>query len=308
METSSTMGSSANSESFDKNFVDDAVATTTNYDTTDSFTSGATDVMTSNSHQMNRIILGLEIVLAILTTVLNILVMICTRVEKKLRGKSYMYIFSLAIADCLVGAAVMPGMIVFSIYGYWPYGRGWCTVWLTLNSSLCTVSILHLCLISNDRYMALLNPTKYMNQSKRDVVKLIVFIWALGEVAWGTFCVVFRMLDTETPDTICYAISSPDVVMAFAVVCYSLMPIFMIYVYARCVYVLCKRSSKIHVMRGSANESHIATNSIITPSKTGNINLSEMSTSTGTTRISRQPLGNAAVQMHLANTAARKAS
>ena len=96
-----------------------------------------------------------------MTCASNIVVMVCTRTYTPLRTISNMYVFSLAVADLVVGFIVMIGMLVFTLYGSWPIGHITCTIWIVLDFSCCTVSMMHLCLIALDRYEALTNPIEY---------------------------------------------------------------------------------------------------------------------------------------------------
>ena len=60
-----------------------------------------------------RLILLLPLIcLAIVTCAANVIVMICTRIDKRLKTVSSLYVFSLAIADTIVGFAVMGPMTV----------------------------------------------------------------------------------------------------------------------------------------------------------------------------------------------------
>ena len=53
------------------------------------------------------------------------------------------------------------GMLVYTIYGYWPAGEFLCTLWMAMDFSNCEVSILHLLFVGNDRYVAIVHPIDY---------------------------------------------------------------------------------------------------------------------------------------------------
>ncbi len=46
---------------------------------------------------------------------------------------------------------VMSGMMVYSLFGAWPLGAALCTVWQVFDFAMCSVSMLHLCIIAFDR-------------------------------------------------------------------------------------------------------------------------------------------------------------
>ncbi len=84
----------------------------------------------STSPKQRLILLLPLIFLAIVTCSMNVLVMVCTRIYHQLRTVSSMYVFSLAIADTVVGFAVMGPMMVYTVNGMWPLGIDFCTVWV----------------------------------------------------------------------------------------------------------------------------------------------------------------------------------
>ena len=72
-----------------------------------------------------------------------------------------------------VGFVVMSGMMIYTMYEYWPLNSALCTIWQVFDFAMCSVSILHLCLISFDRcvnmsiyysyYSALITSRPYSN-------------------------------------------------------------------------------------------------------------------------------------------------
>uniref|UniRef100_G1QA03 5-hydroxytryptamine receptor 2C n=2 Tax=Myotis lucifugus TaxID=59463 RepID=G1QA03_MYOLU len=75
---------------------------------------------------------------------------------------------SLAIADMLVGLLVMPTSLLAILYDYvWPLPRPLCPVWISLDVLFSTASIMHLCAISLDRYVAIRNPIEHSRFNSR---------------------------------------------------------------------------------------------------------------------------------------------
>ncbi|EPB80876.1 hypothetical protein ANCCEY_00078 [Ancylostoma ceylanicum] len=66
------------------------------------------------------------------------------------------------VTDLLVGLVVMPMSLLDLLHNHrWPLGKFLCGLWATSDVLLCTASILNLCVISLDRYMAITSPLKY---------------------------------------------------------------------------------------------------------------------------------------------------
>ena len=75
-----------------------------------------------------------------------------------------MFIVSLAIADLVVGAAVMPIGVVYILTQRWMFGVGVCQLWISIDYTASTASILNLFILSLDRYWSVTSPLKYLRQ------------------------------------------------------------------------------------------------------------------------------------------------
>ncbi|EJY57366.1 AAEL016990-PA, partial [Aedes aegypti] len=65
----------------------------------------------------------------------------------------------------------------------WIFGDVWCRVWLAVDVWMCTASILNLCAISLDRYVAVTRPVTYPSiMSTRRAKSLIAGLWVLSFV------------------------------------------------------------------------------------------------------------------------------
>jgi len=70
----------------------------------------------------------------------NLLVIITVTTQKFLRTVPNIYLVSLAIADFLVGAFILPLGITEITLQKWIFGKALCEFWLTADITLCTVS------------------------------------------------------------------------------------------------------------------------------------------------------------------------
>lgn len=126
------------------------------------------------------LILGLIDVLVIFG---NLLVMVAVLCSTKLRTVTNYFVVSLAVADLSVGIIVLPYSIVLEVLEVWIFGHTWCQIWLAVDVWLCTSSILNLCAISVDRYLAITRPVRYRSlMSSRRAKLLIVAVWVIAFV------------------------------------------------------------------------------------------------------------------------------
>lgn len=88
----------------------------------------------------------------------NLLVVFAVACTKRLRTLTGYLILSLAIADLMVGVAVLPFSTINAVLDVWLFGEVWCQVWLVIDVWMCTASIYNLVAISIDRYIAITKP------------------------------------------------------------------------------------------------------------------------------------------------------
>lgn len=91
----------------------------------------------------------------ILATVIgNVLVCVAVFLVKRLRKPWNYLLVSLAVSDLCVALLVMPTALIYEISGEWPYGPAMCDFWVSFDVLSCTASILNLCMIAVDRWVA----------------------------------------------------------------------------------------------------------------------------------------------------------
>jgi hypothetical protein len=80
-----------------------------------------------------------------------------------------------------VGLAVLPFSATWEIFEVWIFGELWCSMWLAVDVWMCTASILNLCAISLDRYVAVTRPVTYPSiMSSKKAKLLIAAVWVLS--------------------------------------------------------------------------------------------------------------------------------
>ncbi|XP_058827431.1 octopamine receptor Oamb isoform X2 [Topomyia yanbarensis] len=129
------------------------------------------------------LLLAILIFIDVLVIVGNTLVVAAVTSSPKLRTVTNFFIVSLAVADLLVGLAVLPFSATWEVFKVWIFGDVWCRVWLAVDVWMCTASILNLCAISLDRYVAVTRPVTYPSiMSTRRAKSLIAGLWVLSFV------------------------------------------------------------------------------------------------------------------------------
>ncbi|XP_018586309.1 5-hydroxytryptamine receptor 2B-like [Scleropages formosus] len=126
---------------------------------------------------------SLLIIIVIVPTVGgNILVILAVSLERKLQNATNYFLMSLAVADLLVGLLVMPIALVTVLYNSgWPLPEFLCPIWLFLDVLFSTASIMHLCAISLDRYIAIKRPIQHSQyKSRARAAAKIAAVWLIS--------------------------------------------------------------------------------------------------------------------------------
>lgn len=111
--------------------------------------------------------------------------MVSFKLDKQLQTISNYFLFSLAVADLIIGLVSMPVFTIFVIKGEWPFSALMCDTWLALDYLASNSSVLNLLVISLDRYFSVTRPLSY--RARRTTKKAAVMIasaWILSLILW----------------------------------------------------------------------------------------------------------------------------
>jgi len=73
---------------------------------------------------------------------------------------------------------VMPYAVLYELRGQWTFGWAFCYFWISCDVMCCTASILHLCVISVDRYLAVTEPLTYRGRmTRRRALAAVAGVW-----------------------------------------------------------------------------------------------------------------------------------
>lgn len=138
----------------------------------------------SGTRYSRTAIVGLAALVAFLivfTVVGNALVMLAVLTSRALRAPQNLFLVSLAAADILVAALVMPFSLANELMGYWHFGRAWCGTYQALDVLFCTASIGHLCAISLDRYWSVTSAVQYnLKRTPHRIKAAILAVWLIS--------------------------------------------------------------------------------------------------------------------------------
>ncbi|XP_062983667.1 5-hydroxytryptamine receptor 1F [Elgaria multicarinata webbii] len=130
----------------------------------------------------SKILVSLTLsVLAVMTTVINSMVMTAIIVTRKLHHPANYLICSLAVTDFLVAILVMPFSIVYIVKETWIMGQVMCDIWLSVDITCCSCSILHLSAIALDRYRAITDAVEYARKrTPKHAGIMIAIVWIIS--------------------------------------------------------------------------------------------------------------------------------
>ncbi|XP_065074957.1 probable G-protein coupled receptor No18 [Ochlerotatus camptorhynchus] len=183
--------------------------------------------------------------LIVITVIGNTLVILSVATTRRLRTVTNCFVMSLAVADWLVGIFVMPPAVIVFVVDKWQLGWILCDIWISLDVLLCTASILSLCAISVDRYLAVTQPLTYSKRrrSKRLALLMIFVVWL---VALAITCPpILGWYDQDRERNECQYNQNKGYVVFSAMGSFFIPMSVMLYVYSKICCVLTSRQHRM---------------------------------------------------------------
>uniref|UniRef100_A0A336KQY6 CSON014284 protein n=1 Tax=Culicoides sonorensis TaxID=179676 RepID=A0A336KQY6_CULSO len=128
---------------------------------------------------ISHIIISIVLLAVILGTIIgNVLVCVAVCLVRKLRRPCNYLLVSLAVSDLCVAVLVMPTALLYEVIEEWKFGPVFCDIWVSFDVLSCTASILNLCAISVDRYLAITKPLEYgVKRTPKRMMLNVAFVW-----------------------------------------------------------------------------------------------------------------------------------
>ncbi|KAF0292994.1 Octopamine receptor beta-2R [Amphibalanus amphitrite] len=206
----------------------------------------------------------------------NLLVVVSVYRYRKLRNITNCFVVSLAIADVLVSLIAMPFNASVELSGRWMFGHAMCDVWNSVDVYASTVSIIHLCCISIDRYYAIVKPLNYpLVITERLVVMMLTFVWVFPVsisfvpifLGWYTTA-EHQLFRAENPHVCKFVVNRPYAVISSSISFWipsTIMCVMYYFVYQEAV----RQAKFLYKNASAASRSQIAMNGTISPSRKG---------------------------------------
>lgn len=199
------------------------------------------------------VVLGMVMVVFFIFGVLgNILVILSVLFHHHWRSVTHYFIVNLAAADLLLSSAVMPFSATSEALGRWVFGRTFCSVWAALDVLCCTASILSLCVISIDRYLAVSYPLRYPSMATgRRCLAAVACLWGLSAAISVGPLFGWKEPDPED-ETVCQITEEPGYALFSALGSFYIPLAIILVMYCR-VYAVATRETK-SLRKGSKGE------------------------------------------------------
>ncbi|XP_051500417.1 trace amine-associated receptor 1-like [Myxocyprinus asiaticus] len=184
-------------------------------------------------------------VTSIVTIIGNLLVIITVIHFKQLHTPTNYLILSLAVADLLVGGVVMPPSMLRSVETCWYLGDLFCKIHSSLDVTLCTASILNLCIIALERYYAICHPLQYHSKmtSTATLVMIIIFWNVSAILGFGMIFLDLNILGVEefyyeniNCDGRCTFFQSKEAIIIMSLICFYIPAFVMLCVYLKILH------------------------------------------------------------------------
>ncbi|XP_065111845.1 trace amine-associated receptor 10b [Paramisgurnus dabryanus] len=208
---------------------------------------------------------------SIITMIGNLLVIITVIHFKQLHTPTNYLILSLAVSDLLVGGVVMPPSMLRSIETCWYLGDLFCKIHSSLDVTLCTASILNLCIIALDRYYAICHPLQYHSKmTSLTTLVMIIICWTLSvTLGFGIIFLELNILGIEDfyyehidCDGRCMVFQSKAIATVMSLICFYIPAFVMLCMYLKILHAAQRQAQAIQSINSELKTERKATKTL----------------------------------------------
>lgn len=180
----------------------------------------------------------------------NLLVIIAIVRSQTLHTIASVFVFNLALADEAVASLVMTLDVIYRFQGKWLWGHAVCQVWMSTDVLSCSASILTLCSIAVDRYIAIAHPFLYQaSMTKTKAVLVTAIVWAVAFIL-SVLPIALRWHEPagfEQKDGQCILTFNPAFSIISSIVSFYIPFVIMVITYGLIYRVASRQSAKINL-------------------------------------------------------------
>lgn len=137
-------------------------------------TSNAADVVVSHESLADVIVIWFTVFSIIATVLLNGIIVVVYCTSEAMRTPFNAYILNIAVAEVLQAVTVMPGNVLRTHYGFWPYNQASCTMLLYFQQILGSAMRYGHVLVTCNRIWAVARPLTYRTAHSNRVARLLI--------------------------------------------------------------------------------------------------------------------------------------
>ena len=136
-----------------------------------------------------------QLVISIMTVLLNVLILRAFHIEKKLRTYPNWYILNITVSDLLVGF-IMAIRSTFALYNQWIFGPVLYHLFIGVQNTVLGVSVLGIIAICVDRYVATTYPLQHFQRRKKSIANIANGItWVVSTTFWIPLVTVWNLVE-----------------------------------------------------------------------------------------------------------------
>ena len=127
----------------------------------------------------------------------------------KLRTYANYFVFGLALVDLTDVTTVLPLLSIYFVFGFWPFSKAACEMFKFASHTVGHTSYLFTLVICIDRYRALTQPLKHMQErTKRRAVSMMMIACLIPVMSWIGPIIIWPTFGKNVPrqyiSTLCY--------------------------------------------------------------------------------------------------------